>query len=284
MLASQRRPAVAYLNEPFNIRQPRGLFPSRPPFWFPYICAENAREVRADIAHLLASRYAAFTELRDVRSAHDLGRLGRDVAMHARDRLRSARPLMKDPIAVFSSEWLCETFSMDVVISARHPCGFAASLMRLGWTHPFDHFLRQPLLMRDHLARFEDEIRWFAACERPIVEQAALLWKLVYATVATLRARHPGWSVVRLEDLADAPVQGFAHLARRVDLSFSPDIRAAVIASSASSNPVATSGSSNVFRHSSAAVQAWRTRLSRADVRTIGGIVGDAARGFYDDV
>ncbi len=64
---------------------------------------------------------------------------------------------MKDPLALFSSEWLASEFDMDVVLLVRHPAAFAASVRRQGYHHPFSHFLLQPALM-DRLRPFEAEI------------------------------------------------------------------------------------------------------------------------------
>ncbi len=64
---------------------------------------------------------------------------------------RGATPLVKDPIALFSAEWLAATFDMRVLVMIRHPAAFAASIRRRGWRHRFADFLEQPLLMRDLL-------------------------------------------------------------------------------------------------------------------------------------
>ena len=69
-----------------------------------------------------------------------------------------SRPLLKDPIAVFSAAWLARTFGMRVVLSVRHPAAFAASLKRLDWTFDFNQLLAQPLLMRDLLEPFGEQL------------------------------------------------------------------------------------------------------------------------------
>jgi hypothetical protein len=69
---------------------------------------------------------------------------------------------------------------MIVVVMVRHPAAVASSYKRLNWTHPFSHFLVQPLLMSKYLSPFEREISDFARLEHDIIEQAAFLWKLVH--------------------------------------------------------------------------------------------------------
>ena len=132
---------------------------------------------------------------------------------------------MKDPIAAFSSSWLASTFDMATIVLVRHPAGFASSLKRLGWSHPFNDFLAQPALMEERLQAFEGEIARMAKVEHDIVDQASLLWRMIYSVLLEYRRAHPDWIVVRHEDLALDPVGGFAGLYRRLGLCYSEDIR-----------------------------------------------------------
>ena len=136
-------------------------------------------------------------------------------------RLRGVRPLLKDPIAVFSAEWLAETFGAQVVVLIRHPAAFADSLNRAGWNYDFSNFLRQPLLMERYLYRFADEIRAAAAQPMDILDQASLLWRAIYHTVYEYQQAHPAWYFVRHEDLSLDPIAEFRRLFGYLDLPFS---------------------------------------------------------------
>lgn len=72
--------------------------------------------------------------------------------------LRRGRLIVKDPIAALSSDWLGRNFDLEVVVLVRHPAAFAASLKRLNWRHPFEHFLKQEMLMERHLDSYRAEI------------------------------------------------------------------------------------------------------------------------------
>ena len=96
---------------------------------------------------------------------------------------------------------------MDVVLTVRHPAGFAGSVKRLRWTHDFGGFLEDGL--PPELERFEPEIREQARRPGGVVEQAALLWRILYAAVDGYRRRHPDWVVVRHEDLSRDPLGRF---------------------------------------------------------------------------
>ena len=92
-------------------------------------------------------------------------------------RSSKVRPLVKAPIALFSAEWLAARFDMDVLILIRHPAAFVSSLKIKNWNFPFDHFLQQPKLIRNHLAIYEEEIQEYATQKFEVINQAILLWK-----------------------------------------------------------------------------------------------------------
>jgi Sulfotransferase family len=274
---------VGYLWEPFNPRHRPGMFPVRFPHYFHYACAENGAGLVAPLADALAFGYHPLAEVASLRSPRDVGRMGRDWGRCARNRRRGATALMKDPIALFSSEWLADTFDMRVVVMIRHPAPFAASLRRRGWRHRFADFLEQPLLMRDHLAEYEREIR--VAAERPpdIVAEAILLWNILYSTVDRLRARRPGWAFVRHEDIAREPVSGFRDLYAAVGLDWGDAAERLVRETSDASNPTDAERVDSIRRSSAAHVEAWRTQMSTADVERIRTGTEAVAARFYAD-
>ena len=45
-------------------------------------------------------------------------------------KFRGYNPLIKDPIAIFSADWLADKYDMNVVVLSRHPLGFISSLLK----------------------------------------------------------------------------------------------------------------------------------------------------------
>jgi hypothetical protein len=283
MIAASTSPPVGYLWEPFSLLHRPGICAARFPYWFPYICAENGSRFAAPIGDMLRYRYRPGAELRSLRTPKDAGRMARDWTRFARYRRGNAAPLMKDPIAVFSAEWLCDTFDMDVVVLVRHPASFAYSLKRNGWDHPFDHFLKQPLLMRDVLGPFEAELREFAAAPRPVLDQAILLWKIIHSAVARYRDRRPDWLYLRLEDVASDPLASFGKLYARLGLAFDEPARAAIAEHSEPSNPAEVRGPSSIRRDSAASIVTWRTRLTKEEIHRVRSGVDHISGAFYSD-
>ena len=199
-------PEVGYISEVFNLDHPMpGACAARFPHQYMHLTEENGREYVRPLGRTLGFRFDWADAWRALRTPRRLRRLPQNAAQFQAARRRGLRPLLKDPIAFFSAEWLARTFGMQVVVAVRHPGGLAASLKRLGYGFDFREFLDQPALMRDHLGPYRAEIEAFAAQPPPIVDQAGLLWRCVYGTAARLRKVHPEWQFVRHEDLSLRP-------------------------------------------------------------------------------
>jgi hypothetical protein len=182
---------------------------------------------------------------------------------------------------VFSAEWLWASFDVAPVVLVRHPAAFASSLKRLQWTHPFEDFLDQPLLMRDVLSPFEQEVREFAAWDHPIVDQSILLWRLIHHAIALYRNRHPDWLFVRHEDLARDPIGGFAGIFDRLGLRFDEVAESQIRAHSDPSNPIEVAQAGVVKRDSRSSIWTWKSRLSDEEIERVRKGVGTVAEEFY---
>ena len=166
--------------------------------------------------------------------------MARDFARWRGHRRRGAAALYKDPIAVFSAGWLAERFDMDVVVTVRHPCAFAASIKRLHWayTKRFGDLLAQPLLMRDFLSAYAEPLRAYSEREHDIVDQAILLWNVQTEAIVRHRERYESeWVFVRLEDISRAPVDRFRDMFERLGVIWTDRVEELVRSTSDASNP-----------------------------------------------
>jgi hypothetical protein len=185
---------------------------------------------------------------------------------------------------VFSTEWLASTFDMDVIVLIRHPAAFTSSLKRLNWTHPFSHFLEQPLLMRDHLSSFEAEIREYVDKEHDIIDQATLLWRLIYHMVIKYQNNHNDWIFIRHEDLSRDPLRGFQNLFNNLNLEFSEHVRETIKEYTNSTNPSeAPEKGQSLKRDSKSNILNWKSRLTVSEIERIRTQVEDISSVFYSD-
>ena len=279
--------STVYLSEPFNPKHNPGLFEADILFYYLYIHEQNEQQYLSQFQRLLSLRLPPASALFRVDEPRQAAEVVMQVVRLLRQRKRQRRPLVKDPYALFSAGWLYEHFDADFVIMIRHPAAFARSLIRLDWHHPFEHFLKQPLLIQRFLAEFEDEIRFFASKPQPIIAEASLLWRIVYSRVIRYREDHPDWLFVRHEDLASNPVAGFCRIFGALNLDFSSDICQAVAPDMASAGSHGWSTQSPslkpLMKDSAAVAAAWRHELDKADVERLKREVQPVASAFYGE-
>jgi hypothetical protein len=282
MIARSR--AIRYIHEPFNPDAfAPGICEARFEREFTYVCAENADLYRRALERCLRFRYGFRKGLAAVRSRKSAARLGRDFGRFTTSRLRKARPLMKDPHAVFSADWLARSFDMDVVVLIRHPAAFVGSIKKLHWAFRFEQLLEQPLLMQHHLGRFHDEMEALVTEPADIVDQGILLWKLIHHVVAKHRESHPDWIFVRHEDLSRDPIPAFRELFRGLELDYTGAVQRDIADFSGSNNPSEQHAGNQIRRDSRSNIWNWKKRLLPEEIERIREGTGEIAAHFYGE-
>ncbi len=286
-------PDVAYISEPLNVLHRPGVLAAPVAYWYEYICEQNEAAYLPALRQMLAFRYHPLAELRSLRSLHDAGRMGRDLGIFLRGRLTRQRPLLKDPFAIFAAPWFASRLGCRVVITVRHPAGFASSLKRLNWPFDFSHLLTQPLLLdlfdQCGLASYRPEMERLAslpAAQGDILEQASLLWRLVYQVVDHYRRENPDFQIVRHEDLSLDPVPGYRALYAHLGLDFTPAVEQTILASSSSENPTELSRRKvhAVRLDSRANLYNWKKRLTPPEIQRIRALTENVAGRYYPDI
>jgi hypothetical protein len=275
---------ATYISEPLNVLHRPGVFAAPTQHWYTYICAENEADFLPALRQTLAFHYHTWDEIQSLHSRKDVLRMARDWSTFLTGKLGKKLPLLKDPFAVFSAPWYASRLGCRVVITVRHPAAFASSLKRLKWPFQFDDLLQQPLLMQHLLTPFRSEIE--TACHEDMIGQAALLWKIIYHIVDQYRHEHPGFIVVRHEDLSLNPVEGFYDLYTTLGLRFNTRAHQAVIKSSNTANPreVSTHAVHAYRLNSRANLTHWKSRLTQDEIRQIAEITGETAALYYPDI
>lgn len=276
-------PQVAYISEPLNAWHRPGVLRVPTERWYTYICEDNQAEYLTPFHEMLAFKYHTELEVKAIRSVKDLLRMGRDWWTFRNGRRNSSLPLIKDPFAVFSSEWFKSCLNCRVVIVVRHPAAVASSLMKLGWSFDFQDLLDQPLLMRDWLEPFRDEMEQLKELSNNLISQSCLLWRMVYQGVDQMRRKIPELIVIRHEDFSLSPHGQFEQLYRALNLEYTAEIQGTITAASSSDNPKETSGRSvhSVRIDSRAIVKSWQQRLSSGEIEQVRQLTADVAALYY---
>ncbi len=283
MLASS--PEVGYISEPLNVHHRPGVMLAPVERWYTYICTDNQALYLPALKDTLRFRYRLWAELGSLRSLKDCLRMARDWATFTLGQFRGQRALLKDPFAVFSAPWFIKALGCKVVIVVRHPAAFTSSLMRLDWSFDFDDFLEQPLLMRDRLEPYREQMEQILEHLEDIVAQSALLWNMIYRFVGELQMNCPETIVIRHEDLSKEPVAGYQNLYAALGLPFTPGVESAILESSAAGNPKELSPRKvhSVHVDSRANLKNWQRRLSQTEIDRLRQLTGEVAAQFYRD-
>jgi hypothetical protein len=279
MLASDSR--TAYISEPLNVLHRPGVFRPKITLWYQYVCEDNEQEYLPSFLELLDYDYHLWDEIRSLRSFRDFARMGRDFTIFYHGLLRGQRILLKDPFAVFSTEWFAKRLNCKVVVTLRHPAAFVSSLKRLNWPFNLQDLLDQPLLMRDHLEPYRDQIE--RAKKGDVIDQWALLWNLIYGTVHQSLQRNPDFIAVRHEDLSLDPVNGYRKLYQSLGLEFTHRVEKVIQESSSSENPAEGKRVHSFKIDSRASMSNWKKRLSEDEIRRVRDLTQEVTSIFYPD-
>lgn len=274
---------TAYISEPLNVLHRPGVFRMPVKHWYAYITEENEAEYLSAFYELLNFQYHIWLEIKSLRSIKDFLRMGRDFRIFYKGNIEGQRALIKDPFALFSAPWFAQRLNCKVVITARHPAGFAGSLKRLGWNYDFRNLLDQPLLMRDHLEA--DRADMEAMRPDDIIGQGALLWKFIYRFVHSTRSLFPQFNIVRHEDLSLDPIGGYQALYQSLGLDFTERVKTIIQNSSSSENPkkLAKNKTHSVKLDSRANLDNWKKYLSPEEITRIRKITEGVSELFYTD-
>lgn len=281
-------PKVAYINEPFSpltYQLYRGRCGAKFIYWHTYITSENEADYYAHLKKTIEFHYNLIGQVQANKTFSDFKRTIREQSEFLSYRYKKCVPLLKDPLAIFSSEWLAKQFNMNVLVLIRHPAAFCQSLQRLGWAYNFSEFLNQPLLVRDFLLPFESEIVKHLDPNTNIIERACLLWRIIYSAVLEIKQRNPDWLYERYEDLAKEPNVRFKKLFENLDLEFSDSIDLYIKKHTESSNSNTVLKKDWAFnpRNSRDNIWTWKHHFSSEESALIRNLVEDVSSHFYND-
>lgn len=264
-------PKAGYLHEPLNLRHSRGMWGVVPKYWFTHINPTNEEIYRDHFEKLLSFRFDWFPKQRSRNNlkVKELGRVLNDLRLLWQYRLTSRRPLIKDPIAIMSTEWLAKEFDCRVIVLIRHPAAFVSSLVRLGWDFPFNHFMDQPQLMSTLLQPYHNRIQEFARKEQPLIDQAILLWNCIHSIIRRYQEQHPSWYFARHEDLSRDPSCEFQEMFQYAGFKFTNSTKTLIQELSAEQNPVDVEKTHVLSRDSKKNIWVWKERLSQQEIRKI---------------
>jgi hypothetical protein len=268
--------SVHYIGELFNPNSffLEGLITD----WFHYVTPEERPEFTESISRILNYDYVP-----NHRKPYFRWLPSRLLAYRiTRKHLGLPRPLVKDPIAAMSAEWLARTFDWDVLCIVRHPASFVLSLKKSGWGYDYQSFLSQKTLVEDWLFPYEGLLN---SPPQDVVQAGSVIWLCIYHVLSEYSRRNPGWQVLRYEDIVGDPQATFNKIYDHLGLSYTRRIANKAIENSSSANLVNAplDNPHLIKRNSQELREQWRSELDPASVTRIRNIVEPLASQFYNE-
>ncbi len=276
-------PHVGYIHEPFNIDIKRGVRSKTLKYWFRYFNDHYSGNFRKIFNGIIRYEYPLFENLKDIRRFKNILEILRSQCQCIYHRLNQDRPLVKDPIAIFSAEWLFKTYNMDVLVLIRHPAAFCSSLKIKNWKFDFNNFLDQPQLIKKYLLTYQEEIIEFAKAEKSIIEQGILLWNCINHTIRVYQEKYPGWLFVQHETLSIDPVNQFRSIFKEFGLDFTTKVKARIIETTGVHNPIEANAKNPFIRNSKENIKNWKNLLTLDEVALIKDQTSELASLFYTE-
>lgn len=272
------------IHEPLNHERPLGYATVPTSHWYEYFGADRSTrlaEMLVDIQFGRNTIREAMIRTARIRSGRDVLRIGKFTRTGLRHATQPKRAVFKDPFLCFSARQLQENYRLWVVMTVRHPCGFAESLARRGIGFDFNDLLQPELL--DAMPEIAEEIARYAHETQPVLQQAALLWRLVYGFADTYLLNHPRTTFIRQEDIATQPADEVTRLFSFIGAPKTATVDQFVketLNASAPSDFDRSAAASYVHRDARETTLKWRQRLSQEDIQAVMQITGNIPRRF----
>lgn len=278
-------PTVRYIHEPFAPMYKRSWLRTPPEERFYHEPPTATGRFANDLDRIVALRPPWPTIAKRASGARNAIRIGQDAILTANARRRGARALIKDPFALLAAEWIAARTSADVIVLVRHPAAFASSIKRLGWRLDVSWLLNQPDLIEGDLAPFKSELIADRAGTSDLIDHAALVWRVLNSVVHRYDLDHPGWRVVRYEDIAQNPVPGFRALYDYAAIPWNARTSREIERLNSAENPteVRASSKGGTRRNSRQATLTWRTRLTGVEAARMREATSDVSQYWYSD-
>lgn len=265
-------PRMHYIHEPFNIQVYKDdtVFKS----WFEYISDQSGDNHEKEKRYINNYLHPDFNSIKKAFENKNFNEIYTKLKIFAKTRL--SRQLIKDPIAVFSAEWLAKMFDLNVIVIIRHPAAFSASLKVKNWSFNFNDFLNQDYLMKDYLYPFREEIEAQVKNSGDIIDQAILLWNCIYHVVRIYQEKYfSRWIFVKHEDISMNPVDEYKKLFKQLDLVWDKKVEKYLFQSTRAipSSEYHLSTKENIF--------SWKRRLTASEIARVRRGTNEVSEYFY---
>ncbi len=261
---------VRYIEEPFNVTWPNKFVGYKADLWFTdYHSTPRQEQIEIENRFNFLKRTRLHYTLQYCKTMGLDYKTPFRFIKNALTGDSNTRYLIKDPIALFSAEWLQHEYDLDVVCMIRSPLSFVGSLKKANWDFDFSNISKQKNLIDKTLFPFKEEIISLSNNEGDYIDRACLLWNILHYKILMYSESHSEWRFVRYEDIAKEPLTHFSEIFDHLNLDFSIEVRDYIINYTSGTNPTETNTTAYKPRNSKDSIDTWKSRLTEHETQVI---------------
>jgi len=193
------------------------------------------------------------------------------------------RVIIKDPIALASTEFLHRHFKAKVVICVRHPAGFVESMKKLNWLADPNYFLNQPALVERFLSSIKQELEFYKNTTTPNIEVNALGWKAQNLIAKQLLESYPAFILLKHEPLSEEPKATFKSVLKKLGIPYTSELDGFIQRHTSNNNPIQSTAElpHSININAKANSKNWKMKLSTEEISSIKAITEPVSSYFY---
>lgn len=241
---------------------------------FHYLDESNIHEYEPIIERLMHLTYQSEMEKNPLK--HMAKEMIRTYFSLKKRALGYPQPLLKEPNACFSSDFLARRYGLRVIVLVRHPAGVVTSFKRMGWPSDLDSILKQKALVHRYFSKLSLEDN------QDLVEEISWLWRMVMDVLTKFLEKNKDWILVRHEDICRNPLKEFEKIFEKLNIPFTKRIKNKVFSSTRGETVIPESRDPFHFkRNSQKLTSAWKDRLTVQEIEKIKSIVKPVSDRYY---
>lgn len=195
-------PEFHLLHEPANARPTLSYDSLKPANWYEYYGQARGEALAEFLLRAMKSEgfsREVLSKMGKIRSVRHALQVARYIQRKGPMKLAHKPAIIKDPFLLFAARDLQRMAQMRVVLTVRHPCAFTESFVRAGNGFDFANLLQPELF--DAMPSEAAAIQGMAQTPKSLVEQAALLWRVLYGFAARYLIGNPLTAAVRQDEI-----------------------------------------------------------------------------------
>lgn len=198
----------------------------------------------------------------------------------------SEHVIIKDPLALFSSETLYRFFDTKTIVLKRNPYAYVHSILRKGWrSNPAIYLSQMELVKNLFNDKLIEELEAFFQTDDNVLEEAVLRWKIYHSVISKYEMTYSGkWLFVKHENLVENPLGEFEKIVDYLGITPRAQMNEFISYSTKSNTKIDPNRTHNLIRNSKQELDRWTMELNSEQKKYIGENTQELLQSMYPEL